>query len=173
MGFDLYGIAPVMDDKEKTPCPPKPDWDDPKWERKEAKGWPNGMPVGYYDAMNEWEALSPGTYFRASCWSWRPIQDIIAKVAPWLGDEIIQGLHYNDGYGPENEKDALQLSEDVEEWIDDVLMYSKDPDPLWQPYYELKDTDFTIGDDNPYKVGTGHLKEFALFCKFSGGFRAF
>lgn len=95
MGFDLYGISPVID----RPEPIREDYDDTE---------------KFYEDLGKYHKNNPGVYFRANVWYWRPLWTYVIQVCDHiLSEEDIEGGDYNGGYVIDKEKCskmALQLS---------------------------------------------------------------
>lgn len=102
MGMDVYGIAPqIVGDQPQRP----ENWDSiTEYERDM-----------YYNDVSIWETNNPGTYFRASCWSWRPIHavcDMAIHIAelPFNTD----GWGENSGFGLKTQLDCDILADAID-----------------------------------------------------------
>ena len=92
MGFDLTGINPGG-----SPKPDAPDWT--RKNNKEEK-----------KAYFAWQTNTPGAYFRANVWGWRPIWDVVLhKCDDIITNEDYENGSVNDGYVINKEK-ALAIS---------------------------------------------------------------
>jgi len=79
MGFDLYGLNPMGD----VPKPVITDWEDEK------------QTGDYLKYQNE----TPGSYFRANVWWWRPLwQYISVACEDILTEKDMERGEYNDGH---------------------------------------------------------------------------
>lgn len=150
-----------------------------------------GMDISGMDPDGE-----AGKYFRANCWSWRPIHALI-DVANQLSDgtlvddETMRLMGYNDGAGLKNQKACNRLADA----IDGLL---KEPEKLRTMDLVVSNDgkDTTIGfkldptcavrsdgrfvrpgekvplDDlhSPYSVSMSHAKKFVEFLRHCGGF---
>lgn len=102
MGMDVYGKAPqTVGERPERP----EDWDSlTEYERDM-----------YYNEVNIWEANNPGVYFRANCWSWRPIHavcDMAIHIAelPFNTD----GWGENSGFGLKTQLDCDILADAID-----------------------------------------------------------
>ena len=96
MGFDVFGIQPIMHktkDKFKTLYKfdllsdteeAKENWSF-KWEmlKKASKRTNNA----YWKQHAEFEAVNPGVYFRNNVWWWRPLWDYVCNNVDELTEE--------------------------------------------------------------------------------------
>lgn len=105
MGMDVYGIAPQTVGEQ----PKRPDnWDSLTEYEQEM----------YYNSLNLWEANNPGVYFRANCWSWRPIHavcDFAIKITGLPFDTKYWGS--NDGKGLQNQQECDMLADAIEVYL--------------------------------------------------------
>ena len=86
MGFDLYGMNPIMN-KPKPDMLIKHKWNEvPEEKQKE-----------YWDAEDEDRLNNPGQYFRANNWCWRPIWTFVVGACDFLTDTDIEKGEFNDG----------------------------------------------------------------------------
>ena len=96
MGVDIYGINPAT----KSIKPEKADFE------SEDK---------YCESLWKWERETPGVYFRANWWSWRPIVFLIDRASNLFNLGIdTQPLHYNDGKGLESQEECTKLADALE-----------------------------------------------------------
>jgi len=117
-----------------------------------------------------------GEYFRANIWSWRPIHELIEK-ANVLPPDIIEGMSFNDGYGPE-EPQALLLAAALENMVDGMddeneFMLSSEVDgPVAALLSQFQQQGIElISPRGPvYSTDVAHVREFIEFCRESGGF---
>lgn len=119
MGFDLYGVNPVI--KQGSVKPEYPDeypghpgeydsdtWPGTKNEYDQLLGaWLNKRRNDtqyqesinkYYEDINTYEKDNVGVYFRANVWYWRPVVDWLTHHIEVLDEEDIKHLSYNDGH---------------------------------------------------------------------------
>lgn len=100
--MDIYGIAPQIIGEQ----PEKPDnWDSLTEYDKDM----------YYNSLKIWEDNNPGVYFRASCWSWRPIHAICDR-AIYVAELpfTTEGWGENSGYGLKTQLDCDILAEAID-----------------------------------------------------------
>lgn len=98
MGMDVYGIAPqTVGEQPKRP----ENWDSlTEYEQQM-----------YYDSVDLWETNNPGVYFRANCWSWRPIHaicDLAINIANLPFDT--EGWGHNSGAGLKTQEECNNLA---------------------------------------------------------------
>jgi len=89
MGFDIYGMNPVI--KEGSVKPERPGDDVSMYDQQEV--WDE-----YFNLLGKYEDENPGVYFRANVWFWRPIAEWLVKNIEVLDEEDIHGLSYNEGH---------------------------------------------------------------------------
>ena len=117
-----------------------------------------------------------GKYFRANIWSWRPIHELIEN-ANVLPPDMVEGMAFNDGYGPNNEQ-ALLLAAAIENMIDgmdddNTFMLSSEVDgPVAALLQALNEQGVeVVSPRGPvYQADVSHVREFVTFCRESGGF---
>ena len=105
MGMDVYGIAPqIVGDQPQRP----ENWDSiTEYERDM-----------YYNDVSIWEANNPGVYFRANCWSWRPIHavcDMAIHIAELPFDT--NGWGENSGFGLKTQQECDALAEAIDLYL--------------------------------------------------------
>ena len=105
MGMDVYGIAPqTIGDQPQRP----ENWDSiTEYERDM-----------YYNDVSIWEANNPGVYFRANCWSWRPIHavcDMAIHIAELPFDT--NGWGENSGFGLKTQQECDALAEAIDLYL--------------------------------------------------------
>ena len=63
-----------------------------------------------------------GNYFRANCWSWRPIMAALqaSGASKHIDPDTFESMHYNDGSGVKSNEKANQIAQDLEEWVSTV-----------------------------------------------------
>ena len=79
MGFDIYGMNPVI--KEGSVKPERPD------ESVDIYEDADGAWSKYFELLHEYEEENPGTYFRANVWYWRPIAEFLIEHMNFLDDD--------------------------------------------------------------------------------------
>jgi len=140
-----------------------------------------------------------GEYFRANCWSWRPIHALIwianARHANTIvSEEAMKAMHYNDGAGLQDQASCDNLAAALEEILEDpVNSLAPYPDIIYANPREVEafftfplDEDGSGVDEtgrfvsakevpvetlrNPYSTHISHVREFISFLRDSGGF---
>ena len=126
---------------------------------------------------------SKGEYFRANCWSWRPL--CVAMANSGAADHLTYKAE-NSGGGAKSEAVCNKMADDMEEWLDDHA--SGTSDNLYQPK-ELDELDTWIEREpnehgghrfvNPseepevdyisaYGIKWKHIKEWTTFLRNCG-----
>ena len=106
MGMDIYGIAPQTIGKQ----PQRPEnWD-------ELIEYDKDM---FYNELNIWESKNPGVYFRASCWSWRPIH-AICDMAIHIAELpfTTEGWGENSGFGLKTQQECDDLANAIKLYLE-------------------------------------------------------
>jgi len=148
-----------------------------------------------FDVYGQNAATEKGEYFRNNCWSWRPLaQYVLSVCADIITDRDAVHWNYNDGHlVSENEAiaiadrlDFLSKSGDTREFAE---KYKAEQDSIPDEVCELcngtgKREDMEVENGCNGCNGTGmkepmskwypfneeNVKEFAEFCRESGGF---
>ncbi len=104
MGMDVNGINPVIVG------------DSPEWPGNNAT---ESEMNAYFEAKNTFRQNNPGDYFRANCWSWRPLMAIMemSGALDCLPDTQAEHMNYNDGAGARTKKQAKDMASCVREWV--------------------------------------------------------
>jgi hypothetical protein len=147
-----------------------------------------GMDVYGKDASSE-----VGEYFRANCWSWRPIHLAIWECASDIIDaDVIDQMACNDGAGLDTQDQCNELADRLEAWMQ-VEIPDEDifqPDQYNDPEFQVTENGQFLGKDqtvmkdgkrvpyegethSPYVVHKEHLEEFVGFLRQCGGFEVF
>jgi len=182
MGFDLNGIRPNGEDK-----PDAPDWT--RKDNEEEK-----------KAYFAWQTNTPGAYFRANVWGWRPLWEIVFHKC----DDILTHEDYDNGCGNDgyviNKDKALAISKKLEKLNISKMCEDRKKYLDSLPYEDCEvcegtgyrndenvqgncngcNTEFTKEKGVPvgkrqnwecnYPLYEELFKEFIKFCKKSGGF---
>ena len=101
MGMDVIGLDPQL--KGEKPKEPE-NWDS-------LTEYDRDM---YYTDLDIWRSNNPGVYFRASCWSWRPIHaicDMAIDITKLPFDTKYWGS--NDGKGLKNQEECDMLADAI------------------------------------------------------------
>ena len=174
MGFDVYGKNPVVAKGTKEPKHPE------NYGEMTSEEWRD-----YSNKRDEYLSKNPGTYFRASIWSWGPIYRIIcSECSNLLDEETLEGLAVNDGCGPDDQETCTKMAERIEDFVRCSDLF----DEFNGGRYELdsslrvkKDGTFLSSDADEelfnesrsaYGVEVEHILEFCTFLRNCGGFRA-
>jgi len=126
-----------------------------------------------------------GRYFRANCWSWRPLCRIMweSEASDLLDENTWERMAMNDGAGPQTGEVAEEMAELISEW----LMLEDSCEIGWQFYEPRQSADGKndirvdedgkfVGEDyeglthSAYRIHKDHIKEFVTFLKNCGGF---
>ena len=172
MGFDLYGMNPVMREinEDKYPTYNKyegMDWDERQAIFKEAK---DDLEKTYYSEMTLREKENPGIYFRSNVWWWRRLWGFVCEHCLELTEEDYECGCYNDCYEISEEK-ASAIAKDLQVTIDDGTAAHYENEINLAMEQAEKDEHGNPKEINMmYPFSVGHLKDFILFCSESGGF---
>tara|TARA_R110000824_G_scaffold27239_4_gene92784 strand:- start:160 stop:597 length:438 start_codon:yes stop_codon:yes gene_type:complete len=138
-----------------------------------------GMDVMGITPLNE-----QGKYFRANCWSWRPICVALedSGAAALLDDKTWELMWENSGGGPEDRFTCLQMAQKLEKWLlpraTSKGRYS--PDCLSDTRVSLEPSEsggyaFVPEEDwgkvesqSAYQAEWDHMKEFVIFLRNCG-----
>jgi hypothetical protein len=137
-----------------------------------------------------------GEYFRANCWSWRPIHALIQIAnnehgGTLVDSETIESMSYNDGAGCEDQEQCEMLADALE----DLLKHPEKIEEAGLIYYQrgkeghisfpvskecavTEDGRFVSKEDeidpekmhSAYRVYLDHVAEFIEFLRSCGGF---
>ena len=118
-------------------------------------------------------------YFRANCWSWRPIHDFMSRTAGHLySEDVDDGMSINDGIGltADEVEDVADSMEKV--WAE--ISPHADGLELESSCHVVSGTnkfatdkerdDPNIDTESAYRVPMDRLKEWIEFVRYSGGF---
>lgn len=149
------------------------------------------------DVYGKNSTTESGEYFRANCWSWRPIHSLLGLVAGDLFSErTMELMGSNDGAGLWCQKECDMVADRLEkamkdmEWKTDKHGEYHEPWPFYSPVTEegrfmnddgtvntynedTKETTKEVYTGNPrsaYTVYREHLEEFISFLRGCGGF---
>ena len=172
MGFDLYGINPVMRevDEDKYPVYNKYvglDWN----ERDEIfKKHKEDLENKYWDEYRLRETENPGIYFRSNVWWWRRLWAFACDHCPELTEEDFDRGNYNDCHEISEDK-ASSIAKHLQEKIDDgTAAHYENEIKLAYEQAERDEHGNPVDWDMMYPFTVAHLREFILFCSESGGF---
>lgn len=108
MGFDIYGVDPVV----RGARPERPD---NLYDGHTAKDV--AVRDAYFDAKMEYEDSNPGVYFRRSVWGWRPLWECVNQFTDALTDEDFKHGCFNDGHMIPKDV-AVQVAADLTEALE-------------------------------------------------------
>ena len=170
MGMDVYGINP----KTKVGGATKPADIDIETATQEEI-------FTYYEKLDEWHHAQPGSYFRASIWSWAPIHQLICKANEHfyskhneylLDPHDLREMELNVGAGPKDQNTCDIIADYIDVWMEHHT------DGAWvDSSIRVKDDGtLVIGEEgdkfqSAYSVDDDHLKEWVEFLRNCGGFR--
>lgn len=110
MGMDVYGKSPIVLGEK-----PEINWETATDVDRDV----------YFEEMDRWETKNPGVYFRANCWSWRPIHaicDFAINKAELPFDTY--GWGENSGYGLQTQEECSLLANAISSYLftEDAIM---------------------------------------------------
>jgi hypothetical protein len=111
MGMDIYGINPtITGDKPVFP-------DNFRELSDKAQSF-------YWEIEQDWNEANPGYYFRANCWSWRPIHMAIYAVNGMFNlgvdEDILDGMGHNSGHGIKDQEICNKVADYLEDMMKDL-----------------------------------------------------
>jgi hypothetical protein len=101
MGFDLYGINPII--KEGTKKPKPIEYSNSSEEDRDE----------YFKAVDEFESINKGVYFRNNVWWWRRLADYIMEHTKCVDKDDFDKWHENGGHEVDEET-AIQIANQLE-----------------------------------------------------------
>jgi hypothetical protein len=159
MGMDVYGLKPKKNTKQPNvlKVPEGKDWWDSfqKMSKKERDA--------YYVAKDKHYEDNPGIYFRNNVWYWRPLWDYVCQHVDSLTEEDHIDGHSNSGHKISEEK-AITIA---------GVLYALLEDGTVKEAEEIHNMAENEADkDGPsYPFTEENVREFAIFCEESGGFK--
>ena len=145
MGFDIYGMNPVIRKDSIKPETPKEypghpgKYDSDCWlskaeYQKDLNEWRDkiendieyqALLSKYYDDLHKYETENDGVYFRANVWFWRPIALFLQEKMNFLDEEDIEGMSCNSGHIVSADKanrigqriKDLNAIDQIDEWV--------------------------------------------------------
>ena len=174
MGFDLYGINPVMRevDEDKYPVYNKYvglDWNERDKIFEKAK---EDLEDKYWHEYKLRETENPGVYFRSNVWWWRRLWTFACEYSPdILTKEDMERGNYNDCHEISEEK-ASAIAKRLQIKINDgTAAHYENEIKLAYEQAEKDEYGNPVDWDMMYPFTVAHLKEFITFCSESGGFQ--
>jgi hypothetical protein len=118
-----------------------------------------------------------GECFRANCQSWRPLLALIEELCSDLLDEYtLEGLGYNSGVGPDDQKTCTEMARRFEAWAEQHPPVFVPDFGVWVTAYgrvmvpaELAKNPEVEGTLS-YKVRDDYLTKWIEFLRDCGGF---
>ena len=104
MGFDLYGVNPKI--KEGTKKPKEIDWRTATEEERDE----------HFKAVDEFESINKGVYFRNNVWWWRRLADYVLEHTKCVDEKDFDKWQHNDGHEVDAET-AEQIANQLEHLI--------------------------------------------------------
>ena len=161
MGMDVYGMNPTIRKQNESRLLKKvgkigdDDWFE-RWSdlSKEDKD-------KWSDDNQQQQEDNPGIYFRNNVWWWRPLWNYVYSVCGDIIDEDRWDNGHANGGTEFTDKEAKKIAARLFEEIrcNDTEAY--------QRLYEINNED----TDNMYPFHEDNVRDFAEFCKDSGGFQ--
>ena len=157
--MDVYGTNPVIRKQSKSKLLKQvgdifsEDW----WENWNALSEEDK--IKYSEDEYQQQEDNPGIYFRNNVWWWRPLWDYIYDVCPDILGGRYHGGHNNGGTeftNDEAKEIAAKLLQEIDEGNTEA----------YQKLYEIRTED----DEFEYPFDVENVRNFAEFCKDSGGF---
>lgn len=128
-----------------------------------------------------------GEYFRSNIWGWPTILDAIASTGV-LPNDLVESMAYNDGHGPD-EAQSLELADALDKYLDSVVSegtFISDDSPFAKMGTATVATEMLgmvksmVGSGeltaaeptgDAFSADVAFIREFAEFCRDSGGFQ--
>lgn len=104
MGFDLYGVNPKI--KEGTEKPKDIDWRNTTEKERDE----------HFEAVEKFESVNKGVYFRNNVWWWRRLADYILDHTKCVDEADFDKWHENSGHEVDEET-AEQIANQLEHLI--------------------------------------------------------
>ena len=105
MGFDLYGVNPKI--KEGTKKPKEIDWKNATEEERDE----------HFEAVQKFESINKGVYFRNNVWWWRRLADYVMEHTKCVDEADFDKWQHNDGHEVDAET-AEQIANQLEHLIE-------------------------------------------------------
>ena len=104
MGFDLYGVNPKI--KEGTKKPKDIDFRNATEEERDE----------YFEAVQKFESINKGVYFRNNVWWWRRLADYILDHTKCVDEKDFDKWQENGGHEVDEET-AIQIANQLEHLV--------------------------------------------------------
>lgn len=122
-----------------------------------------------------------GKYFRASCWSWRPLGALCTSLIELHKPDLsYMPVHWqsNDGDGFKNQKDCNKLADLIDDFLKTFhgnRMQEKPVDRFMVNangrFLRDDEIDSCPTAQSPYGINKEHIQEFVTFLRNCGGFK--
>jgi len=163
MGFDLYGMNPHNPNKA---IKPKLDWDSQPTREETDK---------YFKEKSKYQEEVVGDYFRNNVWWWRPLANYVIQFTGCI-DESDQVAWSENGGHEVDDQTAKQIHNQLKKFCKSVEKrlgkpnlapadFPKADHDEWERIYHKRKWNAS------YPFSVENVKEFAEFCRFSGGFK--
>ena len=171
MGYDLYGVSPVMREVNEDKYPIYNKYVNLEWDERKQAFEEDDAEERYYEEMTLREEENPGTYFRNNVWWWRRLwQFTCMECDDFLDSEDIKAGDSNSGHVITEEK-ASAMAKRLQEKIDDGTAAKFEKEITEYIENSAKDEDGWPVDFNAnYPFSVDNLERFITFCSESGGF---
>ena len=182
MGFDVYGMNPVMREIDESKYALYNKYNPMEFaDRMKVFKDEEGLEKKFYSEMNEREEENPGVYFRNNVWWWRPLWNYVCEECDYIleEDDYESGCD-NSGHHITEEK-ASAIAKRLFELIEKGE--TKEYDDYHRKQAEKAEKDNKIlenktgkkyGDGwnwaDSYPFDVENVRNFATFCSESGGF---
>lgn len=131
-----------------------------------------------------------GEYFRANCWSWRPIHAMIELADQTIhvfDEKTMIAMSYNDGAGLKDQASCDKLADELERLLGDKRRLKKACPVVTGDRIGFRvDKEFAVNSEgrfvsadekvplddlhSPYATDEAHVREFIAFLRGCGGF---
>ena len=148
MGFDLYGVNPKI--KEGTKKPEEIDWKTSTEEEKEE----------YFKAVDEYESINKGVYFRNNVWWWRRLADYVMEHTKCIDRKDFDKWQHNDGHEVDD-KDGISAAIVIAQLIDELKQQGK----TFDDYLDEIGKEFGFYFTDQISIRFTDLKQIAVLFK--------
>jgi len=147
MGFDIYGLKPVLNTRKPRRPKGQVEFKSPKWDK-------------YFTEMEKFYDSNKGYYFRNNVWYWRPLAHLICAVL------VEKGAYTKNREATLSFNDGRTIDRHTSKVICDGLKeLLRDRDRLHTLVEQYED------DTQSYVFDVENLKRFITFLEEANGFR--